>query len=96
MKVSQLHRPRTHAGPGCRPKVAKLLDVELAEQGLLSLIIHPGHVSTLKSAVSQHVVSGAFMALRYGSQVQTDMGGDTAPLTAQESSPGRRCHFGKK
>ena len=43
MKVSQLHRPRTHAGPGCRPKVAKLLDVELAEHGLLSLVIHPGH-----------------------------------------------------
>ena len=26
--------------------VAKLIDVELAEEGLLSLIIHPGHVVT--------------------------------------------------
>jgi NAD(P)-dependent dehydrogenase (short-subunit alcohol dehydrogenase family) len=40
--------------------VAKLLDVELADQGVLSLLIHPGHV-------------------------QTDMGGDAAPLTPETS-----------
>lgn len=46
---------------------AKLLDVELAELGVLSLVIHPGHV-------------------------QTDMGGDQAPLTPQQSVSGMvRC-----
>ncbi len=47
--------------------VAKLLDVELSELGVLSLVIHPGHV-------------------------QTDMGGDQAPLTPQQSVSGMiRC-----
>lgn len=47
--------------------VAKLLDVELAEMGVLSLVIHPGHV-------------------------QTDMGGNQAPLTPQQSVSGMvRC-----
>ncbi len=47
--------------------VAKLLDVELSGLGVLSLVIHPGHV-------------------------QTDMGGDQAPLTAQQSVSGMvRC-----
>lgn len=43
--------------------VAKLLDVELADKGVLSLIIHPGHVVT-------------------------DMGGENAPLTAEQSVRG--------
>ena len=47
--------------------VAKLLDVELAELGVLTLIIHPGHVAT-------------------------DMGGNTAPLTPEQSVSGMvRC-----
>ena len=47
--------------------VAKLLDVELAELGVLTLIIHPGHVAT-------------------------DMGGDRAPLTPEQSVSGMvRC-----
>ena len=44
------HLPRDRLTPPLLPTVAKLMDVELAGEGVLSLIIHPGHVQCAAKA----------------------------------------------
>ena len=41
---------RSDAAAPLLPTVAKLMDVELAGEGVLSLIIHPGHVQCVPAS----------------------------------------------